>query len=89
VNYIKTGTQLHSQAYTARLINFYWPLEADPGCKQPGYSDCYKNKRVGSFIHLARMAFRHEPELLNWDLFQKVIRDLQQQYHSFISALLP
>lgn len=45
-----------------------------------------KNKRVRSFIHLARMAFRHEPELLEWGLFQKVMSDLQQQYHSFIEC---
>lgn len=45
-----------------------------------------KNKRVRSFIHLARMAYRHEPELLDWRLFQKVMSDLQQQYHSFIEC---
>lgn len=45
-----------------------------------------KNKRVRSFIHLARMAFRHEPELLDWGLFQKIMSDLQQQYHSFIEC---
>ncbi|VEB29509.1 transposase [Legionella pneumophila] len=45
-----------------------------------------KNKRVRSFIHLARMAFRHEPELLDWGLFQKVMNALQQQYHSFIES---
>ena len=45
-----------------------------------------KNKRVRSFVHLARMAFRHEPELLDWGLFQKTISDLQQQYHSFIEC---
>ncbi|MCZ4682682.1 hypothetical protein O6D28_11590, partial [Legionella pneumophila] len=45
-----------------------------------------KNKRVRSFIHLARMAYRHEPELLNWDLFQNIMSDLKQQYHSFIEC---
>ena len=43
-----------------------------------------KNKSVRSFIHLARMAYWHWPELLNWDLFQNIINELQQQYHSFI-----
>jgi len=45
-----------------------------------------KHKRVRSFIHLARMAFRHEPELLEWGLFQKTISDLKKQYHSFIEC---
>ena len=43
-----------------------------------------KNKRVRSFVHLARMVYRHEPELLNWELFQTVMSELRLQYHSFI-----
>ena len=43
-----------------------------------------KNKRVRSFIHLARMGFRHQPELLDWEHFHEIISDLQQQYHQFI-----
>lgn len=45
-----------------------------------------KNKRVRSFIHLARLGFRHQPELLCWDYFQNIIGDLQQQYHQFIEC---
>jgi hypothetical protein len=43
-------------------------------------------KRVRSFIHLARLAFRHEPELLDWQTFQKVVSELHLQYHSFIEC---
>ncbi len=30
-----------------------------------------KTKRIRSFVHLARMAYRHEPELLDWTYFKK------------------
>jgi hypothetical protein len=43
-----------------------------------------KNKRVRSFIHLARMVYRHEPHLLEWNTFIAIIPLLKQQYHSFI-----
>lgn len=43
-----------------------------------------KNKRVRSFIHLARMVYRHEPGLLDWDKFTEIIIILKQQYHTFI-----
>ena len=45
-----------------------------------------KTKRVRSFVHLARMAYRHEPELLEWGLFQKIRSNVQQQYYSFIEC---
>lgn len=44
------------------------------------------NTIVRSFVHLVRMAFRHNPELLDWNLFQKIVSDLQKQYHSFIEC---
>lgn len=43
-----------------------------------------KNKRVRSFIHLARMVYRHEPYLLDWNKFIEIISLLKQQYHTFI-----
>jgi hypothetical protein len=43
-----------------------------------------KNKRVSSFVHLARMVYRHEPYLLDWNRFIKIISLLKQQYHTFI-----
>lgn len=43
-----------------------------------------KNKRVRSFIHLARMVYRHEPYLLDWNRFIEIISLLKQQYHTFI-----
>ena len=43
-----------------------------------------KNKRVRSFIHLARMVYRHEPDFLDWDKFTEIIMVLKQQYHTFI-----
>lgn len=45
-----------------------------------------KTKRIRSFIHLARMAYRHEPELLNWELFQKIKAEVHNQYHCFIQC---
>lgn len=43
-----------------------------------------KHKRIRSFIHLGRLGFRHEPELLDWNTFLKIMNALQQQYHLFI-----
>ncbi len=45
-----------------------------------------KNKRVRSFIHLARLAFRHECHLFEWNAFKNIIGELQQQYHQFIEC---
>jgi hypothetical protein len=45
-----------------------------------------RNKRIRSFIHLARMALRHQPELLEWQHFLSTINKLQNQYHQFIEC---
>ena len=55
-------------------LNKHWDYQANS----------IKHKRVRSFVHLARMAFRQEPHLLEWELFLKVISELQAQYHLFI-----
>ena len=36
-------------------------------------------KGVNSFIHLARMVNRHEPHLLDWNRFIKILLLLKQQ----------
>jgi len=45
-----------------------------------------KYKRIRSFVHLGRLAFRHEPHLLEWNHFLKIINELQLQYHLFIEV---
>lgn len=67
------------------MIAWWFGLMLEKLNKHRSYqANTIKNKRVRSFIHLARMAFRHEPELPAWDMFQKTMNELQQQYHSFI-----
>ena len=51
---------------------------------RPYQANTVKNKRVRSFIHLARMVYRHEPHLLDWHKFTDIIISLKQQYHTFI-----
>lgn len=69
------------------IIAWWFGLMIESVNKHRAYqANTVKHKRVRSFIHLARMAFRHEPELLNWVLFKKIMSDLQQQYHSFIEC---
>lgn len=69
------------------MIAWWFGLMIESLNKHRSYqANTIKNKRVRSFIHLARMAFRHEPELLSWDLFQNIMSDLQQQYHSFFES---
>ncbi len=69
------------------MIAWWFGLMIESLNKHRSYqANTIKNKRVRSFIHLARMAYRHEPELLNWDLFQNIMSDLKQQYHSFIEC---
>jgi len=69
------------------IIAWWFGLMIESLNKHLSYqANTIKNKRVRSFIHLARMAFRHEPELLNWGLFISVVSELQQQYHSFIEC---
>jgi hypothetical protein len=69
------------------IIAWWFGLMIESLNKHRSYqANTVKNKRVRSFIHLARLAYRHEPELLNWCLFQNIMSDLQQQYHSFIEC---
>ncbi|KTC65120.1 transposase (plasmid) [Legionella adelaidensis] len=66
------------------IIAWWFGLMIETLRKHRSYqANTIKNKRARSFIHLARMAFRHEPQLLNWNIFRKVMSDLQSQYHSF------
>lgn len=69
-------------------IIFWWfGLMIETQNKHRSYqANTIKNKRVRSFIHLGRMAIRHEPGLLNWKDFRKYIAALQQQYTSFIEC---
>jgi hypothetical protein len=69
------------------MIAWWFGLMIESLNKHRAYqANTIKHKRVRSFIHLARMAYRHEPELLNWTLFLNSMSNLQQQYHSFIEC---
>lgn len=69
------------------IIAWWFGLIIEKLGKHRSYqANTIKNKRVRSLIHLARLAFRHEPQLLNWSIFQKVMSDLKQQYLSFIEC---
>lgn len=67
------------------IISWWVGLMVETSNKHRAYqANTIKNKRVRSFIHLARMVYRHEPDLLDWDKFTKIILSLKQQYHTFI-----
>lgn len=69
------------------LIAWWFGLMIESIGKHRSYqANSIKTKRVRSFVHLARMAYRHEPELLDWNLFQTIKSELQKQYHSFIEC---
>lgn len=69
------------------LIAWWFGLMIESLNKHRAYqANTIKNKRVRSLVHLGRLAFRHEPQLLCWNLFQKIMNDLQQQYHLFIEC---
>lgn len=69
------------------LIAWWFGLMIESLGKHRTYqANSIKHKRVRSFVHLARMAYRHEPELLDWELFLKIKMLLQLQYHSFIET---
>jgi hypothetical protein len=69
------------------MIAWWFGLMIESLNKHRSYqANTIKHKRVRSFVHLARMAFRHEPQLLDWNLFLKVMSDLHKQYHSFIEC---
>lgn len=69
------------------LIAWWFGLMIESIGKHRSYqANSIKTKRVRSFVHLARMAYRHEPELLDWNLFQTIKSRLQHQYHSFIEC---
>jgi len=73
---------------TLLIIIFWWlGLMMETAGKHRAYqANSIKNKRVRSFIHLARLGVRHEPELLAWDFFQKIRARLIECYHSFIEV---
>lgn len=67
------------------IISWWVGLMVETSNKHRCYqANTVKNKRVRSFIHLARMVYRHEPDLLDWDKFTEIIIILKQQYHTFI-----
>lgn len=67
------------------MVAWWFGLMLETQNKHRSYqANTIKHKRVRSFVHLARMAFRHEPELLDWRVFKKTISDMQLQYHLFI-----
>lgn len=67
------------------IISWWIGLMVETTNQHWGYqANTVKNKRVRSFIHLARMVYRHEPHLLDWNRFIEVISLLKQQYHTFI-----
>ena len=67
------------------LISWWFGLMLETQNKHRAYqANTIKNKRVRSFVHLARLAYRHEPHLLDWDKFTEIIQRFKQQYHNFI-----
>ena len=67
------------------IIAWWFGLMIETQDKHRSYqANTVRNKRVRSLVHLGRLAFRHEPELLDWNIFKKVMSDLQSQYQSFI-----
>lgn len=67
------------------IISWWFGLIIETTNQHWGYqANTVKNKRVRSFIHLARMVYRHEPHLLDWNRFIEIIPLLKQQYHTFI-----
>lgn len=69
------------------MIAWWVGLMAETLNKHLSYqANTVRNKRIRSFIHLARMIYRHEPVFLNWTLFRNILSKLQMQYHSFIEC---
>lgn len=67
------------------IISWWFGLMLETTNQHWSYqANTVKNKRVRSFIHLARMVYRHEPYLLDWNKFIEIISLLKQQYHTFI-----
>jgi len=73
---------------TLLIIIFWWfGLMLEMAGKHRGYqANSIKNKRVRSFVHLARLGIRHEPELLTWESLQRTISRLLECYHQFIEV---
>lgn len=67
------------------IISWWVGLMVETTNRHRGYqANTVKNKRVRSFIHLARMVYRHEPELLDWIKFTEIIARVKKTYHTFI-----
>lgn len=80
-------TMLFFLAVLLTLIAWWFGLMIESLGKHRAYqANSIKYKRVRSFVHLARMAYRHELELLDWNVFLKIKSELQLQYHSFIET---
>lgn len=71
---------------TLLIIIFWWcGLMMETHRKHRNYqANSIKHKRVRSFVHLARMGFRHEPEFFVWDIFKQILSCLNDKYHLFI-----
>ena len=84
----KTPTNMLFFLGTLLIIIAWWfGLMLESLNKHLAYqANSIKYKRIRSFVHLGRMAFRHEPHLLEWNLFLKIISELQLQYHLFIEV---
>lgn len=69
------------------IIAWWFGLMLETLNKHLAYqANSIKYKRIRSFVHLGRMAFRHEPHLLEWNHFLKIMSELQLQYHLFIEV---
>lgn len=67
------------------IVSWWVGLMVETSNRHRSYqANSIKNKRVRSFIHLARLVYRHEPHLLDWELFTEIIDSVKQQYHDFI-----
>ena len=61
------------------IISWWFGLMIETTNQHWSYqANTVKNKRVRSFIHLARMVYRHQPYLLNWNKFIEIIPLLKQ-----------
>lgn len=82
---IERITMLWFLACLILIISWWFGLMIETTNQHWRYqANTIKNKRVRSFLHLARMLYRHEPHLLDWNKFMEIIPLLKQQYHSFI-----
>lgn len=66
------------------LILWWFGLMLETTHQHRGYqANSIKHKRVRSLIHLARLALRHQPHLLEWLSFKKILELFHSQYQNF------